>query len=69
MIKRLKDLREDNDFTQEHIAKLLCCSQRAYSYYERGEHELPINILIKLSKIYSTTTDYILGLTNDRRKK
>ena len=64
MIERLKNLREDHDFTQEYVAKLLHCSQRTYSYYERGEHELPISVLIHLAKIYNTTTDYILGISD-----
>ena len=45
--RRIRDLREDNDLTQTDLAKELHCSQRTYSYYESGEHNLPIEILIK----------------------
>ena len=61
---RLKDLREDNDLTQEDIAKYLNIPTRTYSSYENEERGLPIDILIKLAKFYNTSTDYILRLTN-----
>ncbi len=73
MFTRLKDLREDNDFTQTDLAKRLNCSQRIYSNYERGEVSLPVDILIKLALLYNVSTDYILNLTDDptppKRKK
>ncbi len=61
-LKRLKDLREDNDFTQQQVADKLGTSQTMYARYERGANELPIRHLIILSKLYNVTTDYILGL-------
>ena len=61
-LKRLKDLREDNDFTQQQVADKLGTSQTMYARYERGANELPITHLIILSKLYNVTTDYILGL-------
>lgn len=67
-ISRLKDLREDNDMTQEKIASLLNCKQQTYSNYENGKRVLPYETLIKLAEIYDTTTDYILGLTDNRKK-
>lgn len=65
-ISRLKDLREDNDLTQQQIAELLNCKQQAYSNYEKGKRELPYEMLLKLAKIYNTSTDYILGLTDKK---
>ena len=64
--KRIRDLREDNDKTQEQIAKYLGTSQTMYARYERGANELPIRHLIKLCKYYNVSSDYILGLTNKR---
>ena len=61
---RLKDLREDNDLSQKDIAKILNIPTRTYSSYENNERGLPIDILIQLTKIYNTSSDYILGLTN-----
>lgn len=63
-LKRLKDLREDADLTQEDIAKILNISQRLYSYYETGQRQMPYIYLLKLADFYHTTTDYLLGRTD-----
>ncbi len=60
-IKRLRDLREDNDKTQQEVADYLGTSQTMYARYERGANELPIRHLIKLCKYYGVSADYILG--------
>lgn len=65
MFKRIRDLREDNDLTQKQMAQKLNCSQQVYSNYELGQRDIPTDILIKLSKLYRVSTDYILGLTNN----
>ena len=64
---RLKDLREDRDLSQQEIADFLGMKQPQYSRYERGLRDLPTDVLIRLALFYGTTTDYILGLTNERR--
>lgn len=64
----IRDLREDNDLTQSDLAKILNCSQVAYSYYEIGRRDIPTDVLIKLAKFYNCTTDYLLGLSNERCK-
>lgn len=66
--QRLKDCREDNDYTQAEIAKLLGTYQTHYSKYERGERELPMHLFIELAKLYDVSLDYLAGLTNDKRK-
>ena len=66
MYPRIRDLREDKDLTQREMGEILSCSQRVYSNYERGELDIPTDILIKLAIFYNTSTDYILGLTNKR---
>ncbi len=63
--KRLRDLREDHDLTQQKVAEILNMKQSQYSRYERGIRDIPTDILITLAKYYNTTTDYILGLTDD----
>lgn len=65
--KRLHDLRIDNDLRQEDIAKLLNITGQAYGMYENGKRSLPIEHLIKLSKFYNVTSDYILGLSDDKK--
>lgn len=62
--KRIKDLREDNDYTQEYIANYLKINRVVYNRYENGIREIPVEIVIKLSKLYNVTTDYILGKIN-----
>ena len=59
---KLKDLREENNFTQSQIAEYLNIKQNTYSQYENEKRQLPIDVLIKLAKFYKITTDYILGL-------
>lgn len=67
-VKRIRDLREDNDKTQKEIAEYLGTSQTMYARYERGANELPIRHLISLADYYGVTTDYILGRTDNERK-
>lgn len=64
---RLKDLREDHDMSQREIADYLGMKQPQYSRYERGLRDLPTDVLISLAKLYKTSTDYILGLTNNSK--
>ena len=65
MYSRIRDLREDRDMTQRELAAYLCCSQQVYSNYGLGQRDIPTDLLIKLSKLYGVSTDYILGLTNN----
>ena len=65
MYKRIRDLREDNDLSQSAIAKSLNCSQQVYSNSELGQRDIPTDILIKLSKFYNVSVDYILGITDN----
>ena len=64
-IKRMRDLREDHDKTQQEIADVLGTSQTMYARYERGANELPIRHLIELCKYYNVSSDYFLGLSDD----
>ena len=64
MYERIRALREDADLTQTEVAKVLHCSQRVYSNYERGDLDIPTEILIGLAELFKTNTDYILGLTD-----
>lgn len=65
MYKRIRELREDSDLKQKDIADILNCSQRVYSNYERGELDIPTEVLIKLSQFYNVSVDYLLELTDD----
>lgn len=66
MYTRIRDLREDLDMTQTEMAKILHCSQQAYSQYELGKRDIPTEVLIRLARFHHTTIDYMLGLTDCR---
>lgn len=68
MYQRIRDLREDNDMKQREVATYLNCSQQVYSNYELGQRDIPTDILIKLSRLYKVSTDYILGITNNPKQ-
>ena len=63
---RLKDLREDADLVQKELGAYLGIDQRVYSNYETGKREIPTRFVVALAKFYKTSTDYILGLTDNR---
>ncbi len=67
--KRLRDLREDNDYTQKEIAEKLYTTQPQYFRYESGQRDLPCELLVMLSKIYNVSADYILGLTDKQNNQ
>lgn len=66
-VQKIRDLREDNDMTQQQIADILGTSQTMYARYERGANELPIRHLITLCKLYNVSSDYILGLSDVKK--
>lgn len=68
--QRIRDLREDRDWTQTDVAEKLNMTQTGYSKYERGERDVPTEVLIKLANLYDTSIDYLLGQTqNPKRNK
>lgn len=64
MYIRIRELREDHDLNQLQVADYLNMSQTGYSKYETGENDIPTRVLIKLSELYKTSIDYILGQTD-----
>ncbi len=66
MYRRIRELREDADLTQKEMSQILSCSQQVYSNYELGQRDIPTHILIALAQYFKTSTDYILGLRDDR---
>ena len=67
MYNRIRELREDSDMTQAAVAKELRCSQQVYSNYELGQRTIPPETLIALAKLYNTSVDYLLGITDVRK--
>ena len=64
--KRIEDLRIDHDFTQGYVAAYLNIAREVYRRYEKGTRSIPVDCLIGLTKLYNTTADYILGLTDKK---
>ncbi len=62
--KRIRDLREDSDLTQQQVADYLKMKQPQYNRYEKGYRDIPSDVLIALADLYGTTTDYILERTD-----
>lgn len=66
-LNRIRNLREDGDYTQEYLAHLLNISQRTYSRYENAQHAIPLNVLCFLADFYETSVDYLLGRTDTKK--
>ena len=64
---RLRDLREDHDLTQRALAEHLHIQQNTLSQYETNQRQLPVSLLIELALFFNTSTDYLLGLTDERK--
>ena len=67
MYQRIRDLREDADLYQKDLASYLQCTQVCYSHYEAGRRDIPTDVLIKLADYYHTSTDYLLGRTDEKQ--
>ncbi|MGN0346332.1 MAG: helix-turn-helix domain-containing protein [Lachnospiraceae bacterium] len=64
--QRLQDLRMDHDLRQQDVADILCCQRNVYRRYESGEREIPTWALVRLAEFYHVSTDYLLGITDDK---
>ena len=69
VFSRLEDLRIDADKTQLEIAEVLNCKREVYRRYEKGIYEIPVWALIRLAEYYRVSTDYILGLSDEKEQK
>lgn len=63
--ERIRNLREDKDLTQTQMGKILSCSQRVYSNYERGDIDIPTATLVKIADFHGVSTDYLLNRTDN----
>ena len=66
-MNRIKELREDHDFKQKDVAKILNISQQQYARYELEISEMSYVQLIKLAEYYNTSIDYLLYVTDERK--
>lgn len=63
--RRISDLRVDHDLTQRKVADYLNMNLEVYRRYEKGLREIPVWALVKLAELYHTSTDYLLGRTDN----
>ncbi len=63
--RRIRDMREDHDLTQRQLAAILQMPQPQYNRYEQGLRDIPTTILIQLADLYHTSTDFLLGRTEN----
>jgi len=59
---RIKELREDRDYTQANVASVLKITHQQYQLYEANKRKLPIDLLKILCLFYNVSADYVLGL-------
>ena len=64
--RRIRELREDKDYTQIFVGRSINVPQRTYSYYENGERCIPPEVLSRIADFHNTSVDYLLGRTNVR---
>lgn len=62
--QRLKDIREDRELSQQEVADYLKIDRKTYCRYEKGHHEIKVDVLVKLAQYYNLSLDYITGITN-----
>lgn len=64
---RLRELREDNDLTQEECARIAYIAKNSYIRYENGERVIPLDTMKKFAEYYRTSIDYIAKLTDEQK--
>lgn len=67
-IKRIRDLREDGDFSQSVVASAIHVAQTTYSDYENGKVRIPVECLVELAKFYDVDMNYITGVSSDKKR-
>lgn len=65
--RRLRDLREDHDYTQDQLVKILEMHKTTYTNYEQGKREIPFSLAIRLAQLYNVSLDFIAGLSDEPR--
>lgn len=68
MRNRIKNLREDHDYTQQNVADAIGITQRKYSYLETGTQQLTDEVLVQLAKLYNVSIDYLLYQTDNPKR-
>lgn len=67
MQNKLKELRKNRHLTQEELGEIISVTQQNISKYENNEYEIPVDIMVKVSKFFNVSIEYLLGLTEIKR--
>ena len=65
--RRLRDLREDHDLTQNQLVEKLHMHKTTYTNYEQGKRDLPLSVAVKIAQFYGVSLDYLAGITNKHK--
>lgn len=65
--ERLKELRKENNITQENLAKKINVSTRLINYYENNDKKPSVEKIHSICKIFNISADYLLGFSNKKR--
>ena len=67
--KKIKDLREDHDYTQEFVANYLQVKRSTYANWENGDVSIPLKIVDKLSLLYNVPLSFLLGISSKKENE
>ncbi len=57
----LREIRVSRELKVQEVAEYLCCLPSVYSRYENGKREPSVDVLLKLSKLFGVSVDYLIG--------
>lgn len=64
--QRVRDMREDNDMSQQQVADLLGITRQQYQLYESGKREMPMHLFVVLAEYYNVSLDYLAGIKENK---
>lgn len=65
-MNRIKQLREENNWTQLELSRKMNCAISSIAMYESETRKPSMEVLIKLSEIFNCSIDYLLGKSDIR---
>ena len=65
---RMIALRKQHGYSQQRVSEILHIASRSYQYYEYGQREPTVSVIIALAELYGVSTDYLLGVSDDPRR-
>ena len=66
---RLQKIRNEKNMIQKDVADYLNITVTAYQRYEYGTRNPSLDVLIKLANYFNVSTDYLLGVSDDPRRR